>query len=261
MDNCVRNLQAEHIIAASSQPLPATMSLFLKPKDEHSARVICDLRPLNGLYTTDPPSFSLPSVSALVSTTRWWPSCFFTKLDINAYFHSLALQPTDLRRLCPPDMPTHPFVFHYRDQCWMWMRLPFGWSWAPALAQKQMQELVNAAVLAFPEVLGLVYYDDILMASRNDGLLEMATAYLVDYLHQQGLHISQHKCVLTPVPFQQSTESTNVWVTARWQQTGTDGKSRASLLHLRGGDLSVFLDGCLDMYPDFLLTFQVPIVL
>ena len=199
MDHCIRNLQAEQIITASPQTIPATMSLFLKPKDEHSARVICDLRPLNGLYTTNPPSFSLPSLSGLVSTTRWWPSCFFTKLDINAYFHSLGLEPTDLRRLCPPDIPTHPFVFHYRDQCWMWMRLPFGWSWAPALAQLQMQELVNTALLAFPDVLGLVYYDDILMASPNDAVLQLATTHLVDYLQQHGLRISEHKCVCAPV--------------------------------------------------------------
>ena len=198
MDACVRNLQHEGIITAAPCPLPSTMSLFLKPKDEHSARVICDLRPLNGLYSTDPPSFSLPSISALVSTTRWWSTCCFTKLDITAYFHSLGLKPDDLRRLCPPDMPTHPFVFHYRNQCWMWMRLPFGWSWAPALAQRQMQNLVNTALLAFPDVLGLVYYDDVLMASPDNGRLELATKHLVDYLRQQGLHVSDHKCVLTP---------------------------------------------------------------
>ena len=64
MDDCLNNLAAEHVIAPSPSPLPPTMSLFLKPKDEHTARVICDLRPLNGLYPCDPPTFSLPSISA-----------------------------------------------------------------------------------------------------------------------------------------------------------------------------------------------------
>ena len=175
------------------------MFLFLKPKDEHTARVICDLRPLNGLYPCAPPAFSLPSISSLVSTTRWWPDCHFTKLDISAYFHSLSLAPDDLCRLSPPGMPTHPFVFHYKQQSWVWLRLPFGWSWAPALAQTQMLDLVNMALLQQPDVLGLVYYDDVLLACPDSVRLRAATQYLVDYLRANNLRVADHKCCLDPM--------------------------------------------------------------
>ena len=160
-------------LASETSPpnVPPTMSLFLKPKDEHTARVICDLRPLNGLYPCNPPAFRLPSIGGLVPTTRGWPDCYFTKLDISAYVHSLSLSPSDLRRLCPPNMPTHPFVFHYKQQSWVWIRLPFGWIWAPALAQQQMTKLVSTALLAHPAVLGLVYYDDVLLACTDPRLL------------------------------------------------------------------------------------------
>ena len=198
MDACIRNLSTECVIALSPSALPPTMSLFLKPKDEHTARVICDLRPLNGLYPRNPPAFRLPSIGGLVSTTRGWPDCYFTKLDISAYFHSLSLSPSDLRRLCPPNMPTHPFVFHYKQQSWVWIRLPFGWSWAPALAQQQMTDLVSTALLAHPAVLGLVYYDDVLLACTDPTTLSDATHYLVNFLGEHNLKVAQHKCCLTP---------------------------------------------------------------
>ena len=86
------------------------MSLFLKDKDEHSSRVICDLRPLNSRYRCRPPRFTLPSISGLMNITKYWDTAFFTKLDITAYFHSLSLAPPDLERL-HPHLTAYPFVF------------------------------------------------------------------------------------------------------------------------------------------------------
>ena len=69
MDQCVRNLMEENIITRSPGTLPPTMSLFLKPKDEHSARVICDLRPLNGRYEIGP--------APLYSTINFWSGIYY----------------------------------------------------------------------------------------------------------------------------------------------------------------------------------------
>ena len=198
MDSCIDNLSSEHIISFSNCPLPPTMSLFLKPKDAHSARVICDLRPLNNRYKCLPPSFALPTVSELVCTTRFWEACFFTKLDISAYFHSLELQPHHLQALSPPNV-RQPFIFTYYGKTWSWERLPFGWSWAPALAQAQMRELADQALASYPDIMTLVYYDDILLASPSPSRLVQATSALVAYLKLRGLRLADHKCVLTPV--------------------------------------------------------------
>jgi hypothetical protein len=52
MDACIQNMADEGVIAPGQVHDSVTMSLFLKPKDAHSARVICDLRPLNSLSTS-----------------------------------------------------------------------------------------------------------------------------------------------------------------------------------------------------------------
>ena len=161
------------------------MSLFLKPKDSHSSRLICDLRPLNRLYPTCPSKFSLQSISWLLATTRWWNHCFFTKLDITAYFHSLSLHPCDLIQLRPPGMG-YLFTFNYHEQFWHWLRLHFGWSWAPAINQRQMEQLVKASLVVFPDVLGLVYYDDVLLACSSPDRLSAATSSCVEYLRQHN---------------------------------------------------------------------------
>ena len=91
-------------------------------------------------------------------------------------------------------------VLSYAGVYWRWQRLPFGWSWAPVLAQKEMERLVAAALSTFTGVLHLVYYDDVLLASPNPDLLRNATRACANFLQQHGLLISLHKCVLEPTP-------------------------------------------------------------
>ena len=68
----------------------------------------------------------------------------------------------------------------------------------PALAQNQMLDLVNAALSGHPSVLGLVYYDDVILACPHSLCLEEATNHLVGFLRDKNLQISAHKCCLTP---------------------------------------------------------------
>ena len=198
MDECLTNLSAEGIISELPGMHDPTMSLFLKPKDENTARVICDLRPLNAAYDRKPPRFHLPSVAFLLQSTRFWTRTLFTKLDVTAYFHSLLLADADLPMLIPVGFTGDPFVFTYRGQSWSWRRLPFGWSWAPCLAQRQMELLISEAMTGFPGVLWMVYYDDLLLASENPDLLSAATKACVDHLLSRNLLLSLHKCTVDP---------------------------------------------------------------
>ena len=101
IDACIENLTSEGIVRPVIGPMPITMQLFLKRKDEYSSRVICDLRPLNALYTTSPPgSNCLPLLSS--SEITHWEDCLFTKLDITAYYHSLTLR---LKIYCACSLP------------------------------------------------------------------------------------------------------------------------------------------------------------
>ena len=199
MDACIENLTSEGIVRPVIGPMPITMQLFLKRKDEYSSRVICDLRPLNALYTTSPPRFKLPSVAHLIAEITHWEDCLFTKLDITAYYHSLTLRPEDLLRLQPSSYPYHPFVFYYRGCCWVWTRLPFGWSWAPVVAQTYMEHLIAPISELYSNLLVLVYYDDILLASPHYYQLLSATYTTVAFLQAQNSRLSLHKCNLKPV--------------------------------------------------------------
>ena len=198
MDQCLANLSAEGIITELPGMHDPTMSLFLKPKDETTARVICDLRPLNAAYDQKPPRFHLPSVAFLLQSTRCWTRTLFTKLDVTAYFHSLLLADADLSRLIPVGFTGDPFVFNYRGRSWSRRRLPFGWSWAPCLAQRQMELLISEAMNGFTGVLWMVYYDDLLLASENPELLSAATKACVEHLLSRNLLLSMHKCTVDP---------------------------------------------------------------
>ena len=48
VDDCVINLATAGVIDTSQTSGEPTMYLFLNPKDENTARVICDLRPFSG---------------------------------------------------------------------------------------------------------------------------------------------------------------------------------------------------------------------
>ena len=141
---------------------------------------------------------ALPALGRLCLALRW-PTCYYTKLDISAYFHSLSLRPQDRTRLLPAGFSGDPFVFSYTGSHWRWKRLPFGWSWAPVLAQKEMERLVSAALTSFSDILHLVYYDDLLLASPDPDALRVATMACVTFLQRSGLLLSLHKCVLEPV--------------------------------------------------------------
>lgn len=174
------------------------MSLFLKGKDQHTTRVLCDLRPLNRLYNCTPPSFSLPRVHTVEEVAHQWTQVWFTKMDISAYFHSLMLDKADVPLLSPEGCNSPIFTFEYKGQCFEWLRLPFGWSWAPAIAQATMQAIVNESLRLYPQVLRLVYYDDVLLAAPQPDVLRQATQVCCLALEQNGLRISRHKCVFEP---------------------------------------------------------------
>lgn len=197
LHQCMLNLCATGVIAPCAPRLP-TMSLFMKPKDTFTARIICDLRPLNRQYPVHPPRFPLPSVSLLMQLTVAWPSVFFTKLDVTAYFHSLIIKDVHLRGLVPPDLHSHPFIFTVQGTSWKWLRLPFGWAWSPILAQLQMTLFVSDTNPSAFGVLVLVYYDDVLLAGPSAEAVRLSTSQLMDHLRSKGLLLSDRKCCATP---------------------------------------------------------------
>jgi hypothetical protein len=175
------------------------MTVFMKPKDAFTSRIICDLRPLNSRYPTRPPRFPLPSVGLLTQLTASWPQVFYTKLDVAAYFHSLVLNDAHLSELSPPDLQQYPFIFTVEGHSWKWLRLPFGWAWSPILAQLQMLFFVHDTNPASAGVLALVYYDDVLLAAPSPAAVEASTQRLVSHLQEKGLRLNR-KCLLSAVP-------------------------------------------------------------
>ena len=144
------------------------------------------------------PTSSSPPSQCGAHPTKYWGNAFFTKLDIMAYFHSISLAPPDLKRL-HPHWTAYPLVFKYERLTWRWLRLPFGWSWAPAVAQRQMLTLFREDIVGFSNVLALVYYDDVLFVSPYTDELRQATEHCINLLMSRNLAISRHKCQVEPV--------------------------------------------------------------
>jgi hypothetical protein len=61
-----------------------------------------------------------------------------------------------------------------------------------------MELLVSAVMAAFPGVLWMVYYDDLLLASEDPAILSTATRACIDYLLSRNLLLSLHKCCVNP---------------------------------------------------------------
>ncbi|KAJ0565465.1 putative nucleotidyltransferase, Ribonuclease H [Helianthus annuus] len=167
-------LLAKGFIKPNSSPWGAPL-LFVKKKDG-SMRLCIDYRELNKVTIKN--RYPLPRIDDLFDQLQ--RASYFSKIDLRSGYHQLKVRDEDV----------HKTAFRTRYGHYEFLVMPFGLTNAPAA----FMDLMNRVCKPYLDKFVIVFFDDILIYSKNQADHEKHLRCILKLLHHEKLYAKFSKC-------------------------------------------------------------------